>query len=82
VMDAAVASTGLLATHIGYLLPDEERLLGVWSALSDFVAAHDLRPIVGSTWAFEELPEAHRFMESRASTGKLVVRVGQGEDSP
>ena len=75
VTDAAVASTGLLATHIGYLLPDEERLLGVWTALSDFVEAHDLRPIVGSTWAFEELPEAHRFMESRASTGKLVVRV-------
>ena len=78
VMDAAVASTGLLATHIGYLLPDEERLLSVWSALTEFVEAHGLRPIVGSTWDFEELPEAHRFMESRASTGKLVVRVVTG----
>ena len=75
VSEAAVASTGLLATHIGYLLPDEDRLLGVWTALTEFVEAHDLRPIVGSTWAFEELPEAHRFMESRQSTGKLVVRV-------
>lgn len=75
VAEAAVASTGLLATHIGYLLPDEPRLHEVWSALTDFVETHGLRPIVGSTWAFEDLPEAHRFMESRASVGKLVVRV-------
>lgn len=76
VSDAAVASTGLLATHIGYLLPDEERLLAVWRSLTDFVGEHDLRPVVGSTWSFEELPEAHRFMESRQSVGKLVVLVG------
>ncbi|KPJ81565.1 MAG: hypothetical protein AMS19_08005 [Gemmatimonas sp. SG8_23] len=76
VTDSAVASTGLLATHIGYLLPDEERLTGVWRELVDFTRTHGLRPVVGSTWDFEELPEAHRFMESRASVGKLVVRVG------
>jgi NADPH:quinone reductase-like Zn-dependent oxidoreductase len=75
VTDAAVASTGLLATHLGYLMPDEERLHGIWSALVDFTGVHGLRPVVGSTWDFEQLPDAHRFMESRTSVGKLVVRL-------
>jgi len=75
VMKAAISSTGVLATHIGYLLPDEERLMAIWTDLTDFTRAHGLRPVVGRTFAFEELPEAHRFMESRASVGKLVVRV-------
>lgn len=75
VMKAAVASTGVSAMHIGYLLADEERLLGIWTALTGFTQEHRLRPVIGETYAFEELPEAHRFMESRASLGKLVVRV-------
>jgi NADPH:quinone reductase-like Zn-dependent oxidoreductase len=75
VMKAAVESTGVLATHIGYLLPDDERLLRVWRELTDFTREHGLRPVVGRTFAFEELPEAHRFMESRESVGKLVVRI-------
>lgn len=73
VMNAAMASTGVLATHIGYLLPDEARLLRIWAELTDFTRKHDLRPVVGRTFGFEELPEAHRFMESRESVGKLVV---------
>lgn len=78
VMKAAMASTGVMATHIGYLLPDEERLQRIWRDLTDFTRTHGLRPVVGRTFAFEELPEAHRFMESRASVGKLVVRVESG----
>jgi NADPH2:quinone reductase len=73
VMKAATASTGVMATHIGYLLPDEERLLRIWGNLTDFTRKHGLRPVVGRTFGFERLPEAHRFMESRESVGKLVV---------
>lgn len=78
IRDAAEASIGVLATHIGYLLPDEERLLSIWSDLTRFTVEHGLRPVVGRTYAFEELPEAHRFMESRKSVGKLVVNVPRG----
>jgi len=81
VMRSAVASTGVLATHIGYLLRDQERLLRVWSEMTDFVVANELRPVVGTTYDFEELPEAHRFMESPASMGNLVVRL-RGSDGP
>jgi NADPH:quinone reductase-like Zn-dependent oxidoreductase len=73
----APASHGLMATHIGYLLADPPRLARVWEDLMAFVAAHGIRPVVGATFAFEDIGKAHRLMESRQSVGKIVVRVKQ-----
>jgi NADPH:quinone reductase-like Zn-dependent oxidoreductase len=71
----APASAGLMATHIGYLLDDPPRLARVWAELMAFVAVHRIRPVVGATFSFNEMAEAHRLMESRRSVGKMVVRV-------
>jgi NADPH:quinone reductase-like Zn-dependent oxidoreductase len=71
----APASAGLMATHIGYLLDDPPRLARVWGELMAFVAAHGIRPVVGATFSFDEMAEAHRLMESRRSVGKIVVRM-------
>lgn len=75
VVKASQDSIGVMATHIGYLLPDEERLLRVWGALTAFAGEHDLRPVVGATYPFARLPDAHAFMESRASVGKILVEL-------
>lgn len=75
VQKLAQGSRGLLATHIGYLLDDERRLRTVWSELVAFSREHSVRPTVGATYDFAEMPDAHRFMESRQSIGKIVVRV-------
>ncbi len=37
-----------------------------------------IRPILGPRWDFEELPEAHRAMASRATTGKVLIRLPEG----
>ncbi|MGD8329590.1 MAG: zinc-binding dehydrogenase [Acidobacteriota bacterium] len=71
----ARGSRGLLASHIGYLLKDPRRTARVWRALADFAAAHEIRPHVGHTFAFDEIADAHRLMESRRSSGKIVVYV-------
>jgi NADPH:quinone reductase-like Zn-dependent oxidoreductase len=63
-----------MATHIGYLLADPARLGRTWEELMSFVAKHGVRPVVGATFAFEQMSEAHRLMESRQSVGKIVVR--------
>ena len=68
-------SHGLLATHIGYLLDDPPRLTRVWAALMAFVTTQGIRPVVGATFPFEDMAEAHRLMESRGSVGKIVVRM-------
>jgi NADPH2:quinone reductase len=71
----APASAGLMGTHVGYLLADPPRLTRVWAELMAFVAAHEIRPVVGATFSFGEMAEAHRLMESRRSVGKIVVRM-------
>jgi len=71
----ATTSRGLLASHIGYLLKDAARMALLWEDLTAFVVRHEIRPVVGSTFAFDEIAAAHEFMESRRSTGKIVVRV-------
>jgi NADPH2:quinone reductase len=69
----ATHSTGVLATHIGYLLPDRERMLAVWRELTGFVSRTGIRPIVGGRLSFDRMGEAHALLEARATTGKLVV---------
>jgi NADPH:quinone reductase-like Zn-dependent oxidoreductase len=44
--------------------------------LVDFVRRHGLRPRIGHVFSFDQLPEAHRLVESRRSWGKVVVRGG------
>jgi NADPH:quinone reductase-like Zn-dependent oxidoreductase len=71
----APASHGLLATHLGYLLADPPRLARMWKALTEFVAVHRIRPVVGARFSLDDMAEAHRLLESRQSVGKIVVRV-------
>jgi len=76
VMALATGSHGLLATHLGYLLPDADRLERVWRELATFVTTHEIRPVVGATFeGLGTIPDAHRLMESRESVGKIVVQV-------
>ena len=74
-MRMAKKSTGIHASHIGYLIGHQETVSRVWEELNAFVIKNQLRPVVGKTFNFEQLPEAHAFMESRKSVGKLVVNV-------
>ena len=68
-------SQGILSSHLGYLLADPALMVRVWSALTAFVAEHDLRPQVGHVLPFDALPDAHRLMESRESYGKIVLKL-------
>lgn len=76
VADLALASRGVLASHLGYLLDDPPRLLRVWRDLTAFVERHGIRPVIGATFPFERMADAHRLIESRRSVGKVVVEVG------
>jgi NADPH2:quinone reductase len=69
----AVNSYGVLASHLGYQLKDTPRLLNTWQELTDFVHKHQIRPVVGATFSFDDIASAHKLMESRQSYGKIVV---------
>jgi NADPH2:quinone reductase len=74
VMDMAKKSIGLYATHIGYLTANEDVAQQVVKEMYDFVSKHQLRPLVGQTFIFDQMAEAHAFMESRKSVGKIIVK--------
>lgn len=68
-------SQGVMATHLGYLLDRPEHLEAAWKRLQGFVVEHGIRPVVGATVPFEEIPSAHARMEARQTVGKTVARV-------
>lgn len=74
-----LGSNGLLSTHLGYLIDDPAVLTQLWADLCGFVETHELRPEVGRVMPLAQIAEAHRFMESRGSYGKIVLQVEQGD---
>ncbi|MGD2070675.1 MAG: NADPH:quinone oxidoreductase family protein [Gemmatimonadota bacterium] len=69
-------SRGMSSSHLGYLLPEAGAMRSLLDELVDFVRRHGLRPRIGHVFSFDQLPEAHRLVESRRSWGKVVVRGG------
>lgn len=67
-------STGLLSTHLGYLIADAGLMRRMWHEITGFVSDHAIRPVVGHVLMLDDVAEAHRLMESRASVGKIVLR--------
>jgi len=59
----------LLPDRTGELRRAAEELFGLWKA-------GRIRPILGPRFPFERLPEAHRTLAGRGTTGKVVVTLG------
>lgn len=73
VMDMAKGSYAMAATHIGYLTSNPEVAQKIWEELIAFTSQHHLKPIIGKTFSFDSLADAHTYLESRESVGKVVV---------
>ncbi len=73
ILQMAQRSTGLLATHIGYLIEHREVVEQEWQTMTKFVKDHNIKPVVSQVFPFEEMTQAHEYIESRKSYGKVVV---------
>ncbi len=72
----AEKSIAVMSTHIGYLLDEDPNLLmGLYDDMKAFVTKHDIRPVISKVFPFDEAPKAHRFIESRKSYGKVLLKV-------
>ena len=71
----AKESYGVMASHLGYLLPNAALMSQLWNELVSFTTKHQIRPIVGHVFHFEEMAKAHELMQSRKSSGKIVINV-------
>ncbi|VWB67506.1 NADPH:quinone reductase [Burkholderia lata] len=80
--DIPVPVMDLLARHLtlrGYELfeitGDAQRLERAKRFIVDGLAAGTLKPPIDRTFAFDDIAEAHRYMEAGAQVGKIVVTV-------
>ena len=74
-MDMSKRVYSMMAFHLGYLMKDEAIIERIIQGLSEFVIKYNIRPVVGQTFSFDEIPKAHELMESRKSMGKIVITV-------
>lgn len=68
-------SIGIFAFHLGYLLKDTSRTMDCFLRLREFVTIHNIRPVIGKIFPLEQAAEAHRFIESRKSMGKVLLKM-------
>ncbi|WP_423369249.1 zinc-dependent alcohol dehydrogenase family protein [Burkholderia sp. LMG 32019] len=80
--DIPVPVMDLLARHLtlrGYELfeitGDAQRLERAKRFIVDGLAAGALKPLIDRTFAFDDIVQAHRYMEAGAQVGKIVVTV-------
>jgi NADPH:quinone reductase-like Zn-dependent oxidoreductase len=72
----AERSIAVMSSHLGYLLEREPGRMGqLYTDLSDFVVKHDIKPIVGKVFPFSQAGEAHEYIESRKSVGKVLLKL-------
>jgi NADPH:quinone reductase-like Zn-dependent oxidoreductase len=57
------------------VVSDPERRAKGRQYVLDGLISGKLKPVIGKTFPFEQIVEAHRFMESNAQVGKIVVTV-------
>jgi len=67
-------SYGIMSFHVGYLL-DTGAVAPQWTELVRFTEQHGIKPVVGETFDFEHIADAHRALEERRNIGKVLVRV-------
>ncbi|HVY55136.1 MAG TPA: NADPH:quinone oxidoreductase family protein [Thermodesulfobacteriota bacterium] len=73
----ATKSAAVMSSHLGYLLDREPEIMtGLYGELREFTAAHGIRPVVNMVFGLGEAALAHEYMESRKSTGKVLLRIG------
>lgn len=75
--ELARRSIAVMSSHLGYLLEREpHKMAQVYTGLKSFVLEHDIKPVVGKVFPFGDVCDAHEYMESRKSTGKVLLRLG------
>ncbi|MEL6556854.1 MAG: zinc-binding dehydrogenase [Bacteroidota bacterium] len=75
IMKMAKASHGVFATHIGYLTDNKTLSRKIVGEVRSFCDKNGLKPVVGAEYSFDQIADAHSFMQSRKSHGKIVIKL-------
>jgi NADPH:quinone reductase-like Zn-dependent oxidoreductase len=65
----------VLGLNLGHLWGEGHQLRFAMDLILQEIIAGRLRPVVSSTFPLERTPDAHRYLQSRANIGKVVLTV-------
>ena len=71
------ANKGIFGFNLGTLTGRELYFKEAVSEILHWYAIGALKPLIGKMFPFEQIVEAHRFLQTRQSVGKVVVLVGE-----
>ena len=74
-MTIAEKSAGVFATYLGYLLMEESKLLRIYENLKSFIIQNEIKPVISRVYRLDQAAEAHAFIESRSSIGKVLLKI-------
>ena len=75
--DLAKKSIAVMSAHLGYLLEDEpQQMEDILRDLKEFALKYKIKPIVGKVFPFDQASQAHQYIESRQSVGKVLLKIG------
>ena len=74
-MDLAVKSAAVTASHLGYLLDNPPLMTAMFERMAGFINQHSIKPKIGKIFPFEKADKAHEFIESRKSMGKVLLEI-------
>ena len=66
-------STAVIGFWLAHLTRRPELLAAAVTDLLDLLARDEIRAVVGGTYSLDQVPDAHRSLLDRSSTGKLVL---------
>lgn len=67
------ANRAVMGLNLGHLWTEQDQLRSAMSMILDHATAGRLRPVVARTFPLESAGDAHRFLQSRANVGKVVL---------
>jgi synaptic vesicle membrane protein VAT-1 len=66
---------GVFGLNVGHLWSETGRLRSAMDALLVDFAAGRLRPVIAATFPLERAADAHRYIQSRANIGKVILMI-------
>lgn len=74
-LDMITSNRGVVGFNVSFLFDEKERIAQCIEGLQRKIEAGSIRPIPVTSFAFEQVADAHRLIESGQSVGKVVLTV-------
>ena len=63
----------IMGFHLGRLQNSESKLKLAGKSLSKIISTHNIKPIIGAVFSYNQIPDAHKYIQDRKNLGKVLI---------